>query len=99
MQETSSRPVKAKAICDQKFTVSQFQAGMHVGPGEVGHRTVLEIDQHRDDHKHRQGHIGSNATCVLEPFAYVEADNIQDDGNDQEHNRDHQEEGTILRER
>src|SRR5436305_1568390 len=25
--ETNSNPVKAKAICDQKFTVSQFQTG------------------------------------------------------------------------
>src|SRR6202030_2281090 len=25
--DTSSRPVNAKAICDQKFTVSQFQCG------------------------------------------------------------------------
>jgi len=28
MAETSSSPVKAKAICDQKFTVSQFHAGI-----------------------------------------------------------------------
>ena len=27
MAETSSRPVKAKAICDQKLTVSQFHVG------------------------------------------------------------------------
>src|SRR6266436_4241933 len=27
MAETSSRPVNAKAICDQKFTVSQFHTG------------------------------------------------------------------------
>src|SRR5438445_9938837 len=26
--ETSSRPVNAKAICDQKFTVSQFHTGI-----------------------------------------------------------------------
>ena len=26
--DTSSSPVKAKAICDQKFTVSQFQVGI-----------------------------------------------------------------------
>jgi len=28
MHETSSNPVNAKAICDQKFTVSQFQVGI-----------------------------------------------------------------------
>src|SRR5215475_13240223 len=28
MQETSSSPLNAKAICDQKFTVSQFQVGI-----------------------------------------------------------------------
>src|SRR5438045_8495976 len=38
MHETNSRPVNANAICDQKFTVSQF----HVGQTLPGLKCVTE---------------------------------------------------------
>jgi hypothetical protein len=77
MQETSSRPVKAKAICDQKLTVAQ-------------------ADERGYNAEDQEGQVGADAACVLQPFADVEADDVENHGDQKQGQRKPEQKTAIL---
>ena len=90
MAETSSRPVKAKAICDQKLTVSQFHVGIMLAMVKCVAEPCREADDRRDADQHQQGHIGAHAAGILQPLADVQADDIQHHSDQKHRQRDRQ---------
>ena len=51
-------------------------------------RAVAEANDDGDSGKHEQRHIGSDAARVLKPFADVEADDVENHGDEQQTERD-----------
>ena len=60
--------------------------------------TVVEGDDGRDDDEDEKRDVGADSACVLEPFADVEADDVEADGDDEQAEGDFEEKGTVLRE-
>ena len=98
MAETSSRPVKAKAICDQKLTVSQFHAGNMLCTVKCVTDPWRRCRPDGDDDEDGKGQVSADAAGVLQPLADVEADDVQPDGNEEKAERDCELEGSILSE-
>ena len=71
--------------------------GHHVAEREVGCRAVVKIDDGGDAGEHEERHIGSHAAGILEPFADVEADDVQDHGDQKHGQRDGEQKGAVLR--
>ena len=73
--------------------------GTHVGERELRDRAVAQADQHGHAGEDQQRQIGADAARVLQPFADVEADDVEHHRDQKQGQRNPEQKRAVLRQR